>query len=135
VPEADLQNYSVHSFRIYVACALLAAKAPRWPGGERCACRALAEMELASGVAPQMRAETPLFGPRPGEEFSHSQVESARATPASSSTSGSGNGASSAVSCAGWAALAAYQPPELGVRFPVATLSEARSIPVIRAAL
>lgn len=23
-------NYSVHSFRIYVACALLAAKAPRW---------------------------------------------------------------------------------------------------------
>ena len=30
VPEADLQNYSVHSFRIYVACALLAAKAPRW---------------------------------------------------------------------------------------------------------
>ena len=47
------------------------------PGGERCACRALAEMELASGVAPQMRAETPLFGPRPGEEFSHSQVERA----------------------------------------------------------
>ena len=46
-------------------------------GGERCACRALAEMELASGVAPQMRAETPLFGPRPGEEFTHSQVEHA----------------------------------------------------------
>jgi len=30
VPEGDLENYSVHSFRIFVACALLAAKAPRW---------------------------------------------------------------------------------------------------------
>ena len=30
VPESDLENYSVHSFRIYVACALMAAKAPRW---------------------------------------------------------------------------------------------------------
>ena len=30
VPEADLEDYSVHSFRIFVACALLAAKAPRW---------------------------------------------------------------------------------------------------------
>ena len=30
VAEADLQDYSVHSFRIFVACALLAAKAPRW---------------------------------------------------------------------------------------------------------
>ena len=30
VPESDLEDYSVHSFRIFVACALLAAKAPRW---------------------------------------------------------------------------------------------------------
>ena len=30
VPEGDLENYSVHSFRIFVACALLAANAPRW---------------------------------------------------------------------------------------------------------
>ena len=30
VPEEDLSNYSVHSFRIFVACPLLAAKAPRW---------------------------------------------------------------------------------------------------------
>ena len=28
--EEQLQNYSVHSFRIYAACALLAARAPRW---------------------------------------------------------------------------------------------------------
>ena len=30
VPEELLSDYSVHSFRIYAACALLAAKAPRW---------------------------------------------------------------------------------------------------------
>ena len=30
VSEEDLDNYSVHSFRIFVACALLAANAPRW---------------------------------------------------------------------------------------------------------
>ena len=28
--EAELENYSVHSFRIFVACALLAAGALRW---------------------------------------------------------------------------------------------------------
>ena len=28
VPESNLENYSVHSFRIYVACTLLAAGAP-----------------------------------------------------------------------------------------------------------
>ena len=33
MPEGDLEDYSVHSFRIYVACALLAAKAPC---GEAC---------------------------------------------------------------------------------------------------
>ena len=30
VAEAELENYSVHSFRIFVACALLAAGALRW---------------------------------------------------------------------------------------------------------
>ena len=30
MPECDLENYSVHSFRIFVACALLDAKCPRW---------------------------------------------------------------------------------------------------------
>ena len=29
MPEEDLHKYSVHSFRIYVACALLAADCPR----------------------------------------------------------------------------------------------------------
>ena len=28
--EGDLHNYSVHSFRIFAACALLAAGCPRW---------------------------------------------------------------------------------------------------------
>ena len=30
VPAAELSNYSVHSFRIFVACALLTAGCPRW---------------------------------------------------------------------------------------------------------
>ena len=30
VQAADLHKYSVHSFRVYVACALLAADCPRW---------------------------------------------------------------------------------------------------------
>ena len=30
VPVERLTDYSVHSFRIYAACALLAARAPRW---------------------------------------------------------------------------------------------------------
>ena len=30
VPASELLNYSVHSFRIYAACSLLAAGAPRW---------------------------------------------------------------------------------------------------------
>ena len=30
VPESELSDYSVHSFRIYAACALLAANCPRW---------------------------------------------------------------------------------------------------------
>ena len=30
VPESELEHYSVHSFRILAACALLAAGCPRW---------------------------------------------------------------------------------------------------------
>ena len=30
VPESELSNYSVHSFRIYLACALLEAGCPKW---------------------------------------------------------------------------------------------------------
>jgi len=29
-PEDELSNYSFHSFRIFLACALLAAGCPRW---------------------------------------------------------------------------------------------------------
>ena len=47
------------------------------PGDERCACRALAEMELAAQIPPEQRATTPLFGPAPGEEFTHAQLDSA----------------------------------------------------------
>ena len=46
-------------------------------GCERCACRALAELELAAKVPPQARAITPLFGSEPGLEFTHSQLDSA----------------------------------------------------------
>ena len=28
--DEEIKNYSVHSFRIFLACALLAAKCPRW---------------------------------------------------------------------------------------------------------
>ena len=47
------------------------------PGDEHCACRALAEMELAAQIPPEQRATTPLFGPAPGEEFTHAQLDSA----------------------------------------------------------
>ena len=30
VPESELEHYSVHSFRIFAACALLSAGCPRW---------------------------------------------------------------------------------------------------------
>ena len=30
MPESELQHYSVHSFRIFAACALLDAGCPRW---------------------------------------------------------------------------------------------------------
>lgn len=44
---------------------------------ERCACRALAELEIAAALEPAQRKSTPLFGPSPGEEFTHSQLDSA----------------------------------------------------------
>ena len=44
-------------------------------GDESCACRALAELELAAQVPPERRKTTPLFGPAPGEEFTHSQLD------------------------------------------------------------
>ena len=40
-------------------------------GGERCACTALVEMWLAADVPEAERATTPLFGPSPGQEFTH----------------------------------------------------------------
>ena len=32
-------------------------------------------MELAAQIPPEQRATTPLFGPAPGEEFTHSQLD------------------------------------------------------------
>jgi len=46
-------------------------------GGDRCACRALAELELAAKVSPEARKTTPLFGPAVGEEFTHAQLDEA----------------------------------------------------------
>ena len=46
-------------------------------GDARCACRALARLELAARVTPARRGLTPLFGPAPGEEFTHHQLDSA----------------------------------------------------------
>ena len=48
-----------------------------WRAAGRCACRALAEMILGSGVGPAAFAATPLFGPEPGRFFSGSQVDAA----------------------------------------------------------
>jgi len=45
--------------------------------GQRCACAELAKMELQARVAWADRAKTPLFGPSPGEEFTHAQLDSA----------------------------------------------------------
>ena len=44
--------------------------------GERCACRALASLELALGRhdRPEMRKTTPLFGPAVGESFTGDQL-------------------------------------------------------------
>ena len=46
-------------------------------GDARCACRALARLELEANVAPARRGLTPLFGPAPGEEFTHHQLDKA----------------------------------------------------------
>ena len=46
-------------------------------GVQRCACRALARLELAAAVPPSRRGTTPLFGPRPGDEFTHHQLDMA----------------------------------------------------------
>ena len=43
----------------------------------RCACAELAKMELEANVPWAERATTPLFGPTPGEEFTHAQLDSA----------------------------------------------------------
>ena len=48
-----------------------------WRASGRCACRALAELELRAAVAPTRRAATPLFGPEVGSYFSGSQVDAA----------------------------------------------------------
>ena len=45
------------------------------PGDSRCACAALAQLELAAALPPSKRETTPLFGPSPGEEFTHSQLD------------------------------------------------------------
>ena len=46
-------------------------------GTDRCACRALARLELAAGLAGAARGRTPLFGPEPGVEFTHHQLDQA----------------------------------------------------------
>ena len=43
----------------------------------RCAARALRELELVAALPAARRGSTPLFGPRPGEEFTHAEVEDA----------------------------------------------------------
>ena len=50
---------------------------PYYPEAPRNACSALMALERAAAVQPERRALTPLFGPSPGEEFTHAQVESA----------------------------------------------------------
>jgi hypothetical protein len=46
-------------------------------GNARCACRALARLELAAAVEGAARGRTPLFGPSVGEEFTHHQLDQA----------------------------------------------------------
>ena len=48
-----------------------------WRAAGRCACRALAEMDLAACIEPSARSATPLFGPTPGAFFTGSQVDAA----------------------------------------------------------
>ena len=46
-------------------------------GDARCACCALAALELRAGLSADARATTPLFGPRVGDEFTHYQLDTA----------------------------------------------------------
>ena len=43
----------------------------------RCACRALAELEMMAKVPAGRRASTPLYGPSVGERFAPSQIDAA----------------------------------------------------------
>ena len=43
----------------------------------RCACRALAELEMSAKVPAGRRASTPLYGPSVGERFTPSQIDAA----------------------------------------------------------
>ena len=47
------------------------------PDAERCACRELAMLEITAAVQPADRDITPLFGPTPGDEFTHAQLDDA----------------------------------------------------------
>jgi len=47
------------------------------PGAARCACTELAALEIAAAIEPHNRATTPLFGPAPGAEFTHNQLDCA----------------------------------------------------------
>ena len=51
-------------------------------GDARCACRALARLELAAAVEGAARGRTPLFGPTTGEEFTPSSTRPGAQTPA-----------------------------------------------------
>ena len=48
-----------------------------WRAAGRCACRALAELDLAACIEPSARKDAPLFGPTPGAFFTASQVDAA----------------------------------------------------------
>jgi len=43
----------------------------------RSACREIVKMYVMAAVLPEAKSTTPLFGPRPGEEFTHFQVQKA----------------------------------------------------------
>ena len=48
-----------------------------WRAAGRCACRALAKLDLAACIEPSARKDAPLFGPTPGAFFTASQVDAA----------------------------------------------------------
>ena len=48
-----------------------------WRADGRCACRALAALDLAANISPAARRTTPLFGPSPGAFFTGAQVNAA----------------------------------------------------------